>query len=199
MRVIKTRRSRRCVEVRLGRQPAPDSACIPKITGPHPHRITVASPIDLQRRLNQRASRSRRCPAAPASVDPGLTVMPSAAGVGMSRTRACPGATVGALHVNASIGIVTLATTDPRTAEDILRDADIAMYEAKTAGHHRHTSQRTWPPHAINWKPNSDPQHRNRSGVVRYSRSRQHRAAINHSDGAILTTLLVAQLVCSAE
>ncbi len=38
------------------------------------------------------------------------------------------------LHIDASIGIVTVAAGDSRTAEDLLRDADIAMYQAKKSG-----------------------------------------------------------------
>ncbi len=42
------------------------------------------------------------------------------------------------LHIDASIGIVTAANDDTRTAEDLLRDADVAMYQAKTLGRARH-------------------------------------------------------------
>jgi diguanylate cyclase (GGDEF)-like protein/PAS domain S-box-containing protein len=38
------------------------------------------------------------------------------------------------LRVNVSIGIVMAFPGDPRTAEDLLRDADVAMYQAKTRG-----------------------------------------------------------------
>ncbi|RRO18856.1 EAL domain-containing protein [Saccharopolyspora rhizosphaerae] len=41
------------------------------------------------------------------------------------------------LHVDASIGIVLVPSGDPRTPEDVLRDADVAMYEAKTRGRGR--------------------------------------------------------------
>ncbi|WP_233531071.1 diguanylate cyclase domain-containing protein [Antrihabitans sp. YC2-6] len=41
------------------------------------------------------------------------------------------------LRVDASIGISTVDAADPRTAEDVLRDADLAMYEAKMAGRGR--------------------------------------------------------------
>ncbi|SFT09760.1 sensor domain-containing protein [Saccharopolyspora flava] len=41
------------------------------------------------------------------------------------------------LHVDASIGIVLVPQGDPRTPEDVLRDADVAMYEAKTRGRGR--------------------------------------------------------------
>ncbi|GAB3706397.1 EAL domain-containing protein [Amycolatopsis oliviviridis] len=42
------------------------------------------------------------------------------------------------LHIDASIGIVTAANDDTRTAEDLLRDADVAMYQAKTLGRARY-------------------------------------------------------------
>jgi diguanylate cyclase (GGDEF)-like protein/PAS domain S-box-containing protein len=42
------------------------------------------------------------------------------------------------LHVDASIGIVLADSLDPRTADDLLRDADVAMYEAKTLGRSRY-------------------------------------------------------------
>jgi diguanylate cyclase (GGDEF)-like protein len=42
------------------------------------------------------------------------------------------------LHINVSIGIVMAAPGDPRTAEDLLRDADVAMYQAKTRGPRRY-------------------------------------------------------------
>ncbi|HVV24316.1 MAG TPA: EAL domain-containing protein [Pseudonocardiaceae bacterium] len=38
------------------------------------------------------------------------------------------------LHIDASIGIVLAQPDDPRNGEDILRDADLAMYQAKTKG-----------------------------------------------------------------
>ncbi|HWD01922.1 MAG TPA: EAL domain-containing protein [Amycolatopsis sp.] len=38
------------------------------------------------------------------------------------------------LHVAASIGIVAVGSQDPRSAEDLLRDADVAMYQAKALG-----------------------------------------------------------------
>ncbi|MDT7725581.1 MAG: hypothetical protein QOI21_2157 [Actinomycetota bacterium] len=38
------------------------------------------------------------------------------------------------LRVSVSIGIVMAASGDPRSAEDLLRDADVAMYQAKTRG-----------------------------------------------------------------
>jgi diguanylate cyclase (GGDEF)-like protein/PAS domain S-box-containing protein len=41
------------------------------------------------------------------------------------------------LHVDASIGIVMAAPDDPRDGEDLLRDADMAMYQAKTQGRGR--------------------------------------------------------------
>ncbi|MFI0470545.1 EAL domain-containing protein [Saccharopolyspora sp. 5N102] len=41
------------------------------------------------------------------------------------------------LHVDASIGIVLAPPGDPRTAADVLRDADVAMYHAKTLGRGR--------------------------------------------------------------
>jgi diguanylate cyclase (GGDEF)-like protein/PAS domain S-box-containing protein len=42
------------------------------------------------------------------------------------------------LHIDASIGIVIADAADPRDGEDILRDADMAMYQAKTCGRGRH-------------------------------------------------------------
>ncbi|HEX3791957.1 MAG TPA: EAL domain-containing protein [Pseudonocardiaceae bacterium] len=42
------------------------------------------------------------------------------------------------LHIDASIGIVITDRDDPRAGEDILRDADLAMYQAKTQGRGRH-------------------------------------------------------------
>ncbi|RJQ83509.1 sensor domain-containing protein [Amycolatopsis panacis] len=41
------------------------------------------------------------------------------------------------LHLDASTGIVLIGETDPRSAEDLLRDADIAMYQAKARGRGR--------------------------------------------------------------
>ncbi|HKS45428.1 MAG TPA: EAL domain-containing protein [Amycolatopsis sp.] len=41
------------------------------------------------------------------------------------------------LHVDASIGIVVAGPDDPRTADDLVRDADVAMYQAKTLGRSR--------------------------------------------------------------
>jgi diguanylate cyclase (GGDEF)-like protein/PAS domain S-box-containing protein len=42
------------------------------------------------------------------------------------------------LHVNASIGIVVAPPDDTRSADELLRDADLAMYQAKTQGRGRH-------------------------------------------------------------
>ncbi|WP_236790653.1 EAL domain-containing protein [Amycolatopsis sp. GM8] len=42
------------------------------------------------------------------------------------------------LHVDASIGIVLATRGDPRTADELLRDADVAMYQAKTLGRSRY-------------------------------------------------------------
>jgi diguanylate cyclase (GGDEF)-like protein/PAS domain S-box-containing protein len=42
------------------------------------------------------------------------------------------------LHLDASIGVVLVDGADRRTADDLLRDADIAMYQAKTLGRGRH-------------------------------------------------------------
>ncbi len=42
------------------------------------------------------------------------------------------------LHVDASIGIVLVPPGDSRTAEDALRDADVAMYQAKALGRGRY-------------------------------------------------------------
>ncbi|HEX5407867.1 MAG TPA: EAL domain-containing protein [Pseudonocardiaceae bacterium] len=42
------------------------------------------------------------------------------------------------LHIDASIGIVVVGPDDLRTADDLLRDADVAMYEAKTRGRSRY-------------------------------------------------------------
>ncbi|HEV7980796.1 sensor domain-containing protein [Amycolatopsis sp.] len=42
------------------------------------------------------------------------------------------------LHVDASIGIVMAGPDDDRVAEDLLRDADVAMYQAKTRGRGRY-------------------------------------------------------------
>ncbi|GAA4541981.1 sensor domain-containing protein [Amycolatopsis samaneae] len=41
------------------------------------------------------------------------------------------------LHLDASIGVVLSAGDDRRSAEDLLRDADVAMYQAKTLGRGR--------------------------------------------------------------
>ncbi|MEV6872592.1 EAL domain-containing protein [Amycolatopsis sp. NPDC051128] len=42
------------------------------------------------------------------------------------------------LHLDASIGVVLVGVADRRSAEDLLRDADVAMYQAKTLGRGRH-------------------------------------------------------------
>lgn len=42
------------------------------------------------------------------------------------------------LHVNASVGIVVSPPDDTRTGQDLLRDADVAMYQAKTRVGVRH-------------------------------------------------------------
>ncbi|MFC4002705.1 EAL domain-containing protein [Prauserella oleivorans] len=42
------------------------------------------------------------------------------------------------LRVDASVGVVTAAPGDARSAEDLIRDADVAMYEAKTRGRGRY-------------------------------------------------------------
>jgi diguanylate cyclase (GGDEF)-like protein/PAS domain S-box-containing protein len=42
------------------------------------------------------------------------------------------------LHLDASIGVVLIDGADRRSAEDLLRDADVAMYQAKTLGRGRH-------------------------------------------------------------
>ncbi|TWP52378.1 EAL domain-containing protein [Lentzea tibetensis] len=42
------------------------------------------------------------------------------------------------LHLDASIGIVTAGPDDPRDGEDLVRDADVAMYQAKSQGRGRH-------------------------------------------------------------
>ncbi|HET6504760.1 MAG TPA: EAL domain-containing protein [Amycolatopsis sp.] len=41
------------------------------------------------------------------------------------------------LHLDASIGIVVAGADDRRTADDLVRDADVAMYQAKTLGRGR--------------------------------------------------------------
>ena len=41
------------------------------------------------------------------------------------------------LHIDASIGIVLAGPDDSRSADDLIRDADVAMYEAKTNGRGR--------------------------------------------------------------
>ncbi len=38
------------------------------------------------------------------------------------------------LHVNGSIGVVVSGADDTRSGQDVLRDADVAMYQAKTQG-----------------------------------------------------------------
>ncbi|MEU6646402.1 bifunctional diguanylate cyclase/phosphodiesterase, partial [Saccharomonospora sp. NPDC046836] len=42
------------------------------------------------------------------------------------------------LRIDASIGVVIARPGDPRSAEDLIRDADVAMYEAKTRGRGRY-------------------------------------------------------------
>jgi diguanylate cyclase (GGDEF)-like protein/PAS domain S-box-containing protein len=42
------------------------------------------------------------------------------------------------LHIDASVGIVIAEPDDPRDGSDLLRDADLAMYQAKTQGRGRH-------------------------------------------------------------
>ena len=42
------------------------------------------------------------------------------------------------LHVDASIGIVLATAADQRASEELLRDADVAMYQAKTLGRSRY-------------------------------------------------------------
>ncbi len=42
------------------------------------------------------------------------------------------------LRIDASIGVVTARANDERSAEDLLRDADVAMYQAKMRGRGRH-------------------------------------------------------------
>ncbi|GAA3552711.1 EAL domain-containing protein [Amycolatopsis ultiminotia] len=41
------------------------------------------------------------------------------------------------LHLDVSMGIVLVGAADPRSAQDVLRDADIAMYQAKSRGRGR--------------------------------------------------------------
>jgi diguanylate cyclase (GGDEF)-like protein/PAS domain S-box-containing protein len=42
------------------------------------------------------------------------------------------------LHIDASLGIVLATPDDPRTGEDLLSDADLAMYQAKARGRGQH-------------------------------------------------------------
>jgi diguanylate cyclase (GGDEF)-like protein/PAS domain S-box-containing protein len=42
------------------------------------------------------------------------------------------------LHLDSSIGIATAGPDDPRSGEDLLRDSDVAMYQAKSEGRGRH-------------------------------------------------------------
>jgi diguanylate cyclase (GGDEF)-like protein len=42
------------------------------------------------------------------------------------------------LRINASIGIVMASSGDPRTADDLIRDAEVAMYQAKMRGSGRY-------------------------------------------------------------
>lgn len=52
------------------------------------------------------------------------------------------------LHLDASIGVVLVDGADQRSAEDLLRDADVAMYQAKTLGRGRRPLLRRRPARA---------------------------------------------------